>query len=505
MKAPIRKSKGDSPPLESTKKKINQSQSLAKQSSKRSGFYSFFMLCSENVVLVLGVSVLLMMVWYGFYDLPNQRRNSLIKQTQFEAARLRLGISAGLVTMLTCGGLFFPSSIQHFPHPALWRVCLSGGVIYLAVLMVFLFLDGNAPMRLLQWYDSQRGKPLPERSYAEDCRIVVDGNIFYFVSALDIFVAAHFFGYIIKMLIFRDWKVVTCISIGFEFIELSLQHVVLNFRECWWDHLLLDVLICNGGGTILGLLVLRLFKAKEYDFIVWHGGIGQTSRTAKLEKSHLNLLTKAHKIFFKMFDFYSWNVFRNPKRFFYVLVLLGFVLIQETNTFLSKSMLNLTPSDPLVLLRLAAWALLSIPAAREYYEFVSNPNCKVLGVYSCVAFLGVTAETVLMGKMIWEGPYFKKPLMPISVLIPLTVACSVFTLWLAIFFLVVGPIKRALLVGKKPRFPMVAKIIFFLSNIMFGIFVVSMVGLFVMNVPQMEWGKKRFENATRAYVPLIFP
>ena len=37
----------------------------------------------------------------------------------------------------------------------------------------------------------------------------------------------------------------------------SLEHQLNNFSECWWDHWILDVIICNGGGTILGIYTLR--------------------------------------------------------------------------------------------------------------------------------------------------------------------------------------------------------------------------------------------------------
>ena len=57
--------------------------------------------------------------------------------------------------------------------------------------------------------------------------------------------------------IFRDWWLTTVISVTFEFMEYTLEHQLPNFSECWWDHWILDVLICNGGGTVLGLLTLR--------------------------------------------------------------------------------------------------------------------------------------------------------------------------------------------------------------------------------------------------------
>ena len=35
------------------------------------------------------------------------------------------------------------------------------------------------------------------------------------------------------------------LSIGFEFMELTFQHMLPNFNECWWDSWILDVAVCN--------------------------------------------------------------------------------------------------------------------------------------------------------------------------------------------------------------------------------------------------------------------
>ena len=48
----------------------------------------------------------------------------------------------------------------------------------------------------------------------------------------------------------------------FEFLEYSLEHQLANFSECWWDHWILDVIICNGGGTILGIYTLKWLSIK---------------------------------------------------------------------------------------------------------------------------------------------------------------------------------------------------------------------------------------------------
>ncbi|PHJ19019.1 phosphatidyl serine synthase, partial [Cystoisospora suis] len=50
-------------------------------------------------------------------------------------------------------------------------------------------------------------------------------------------------------------------------MEISLRHILPNFWECWWDHLILDIFGCNFLGLYLGLCLCRYFQMKEY---CWH-------------------------------------------------------------------------------------------------------------------------------------------------------------------------------------------------------------------------------------------
>lgn len=43
----------------------------------------------------------------------------------------------------------------------------------------------------------------------------------------------------------RDWALLWVLSIGFELMELTFQHMLPNFNECWWDSWILDVALCN--------------------------------------------------------------------------------------------------------------------------------------------------------------------------------------------------------------------------------------------------------------------
>jgi len=59
-------------------------------------------------------------------------------------------------------------------------------------------------------------------------------------------------GWFMKTLMFRDIKFVLVLSVFFEVLEVMFQHLLPNFEECWWDHLILDLFVCNLAGIVLG-------------------------------------------------------------------------------------------------------------------------------------------------------------------------------------------------------------------------------------------------------------
>lgn len=82
-------------------------------------------------------------------------------------------------------------------------------------------------------------------------------------ESLDIFILGHFFGWWCKAILFRHAGISWAVSVGFELVELSFQHWLPNFYECWWDHIILDVLVCNAVGIVLGTLTCRYFSMKS--------------------------------------------------------------------------------------------------------------------------------------------------------------------------------------------------------------------------------------------------
>jgi phosphatidylserine synthase 2 len=55
------------------------------------------------------------------------------------------------------------------PHPAFWRVVLGINLIYELALVFLLFQDLDSARKMMIYLDPSLGRPLPERSYAEDC------------------------------------------------------------------------------------------------------------------------------------------------------------------------------------------------------------------------------------------------------------------------------------------------------------------------------------------------
>eukprot|EP00796_Vickermania_ingenoplastis_P009029 gene9029-6331_t len=431
-------------------------------------------------------------------------------------AQLRLGLLAAIVTMITIGGVYFPSTLLTRPHPAIWRMMLAMGIMYNLLLVFLLFQCDKMPAAIVRWYDPSVPDHLPERTYAEDCRVYTEDSWFHFGGSLDVFVAAHLFGYVFKTLILRDWRLVTCVSLGFEIVEITFQHILPNFKECWWDHLLLDVLLCNGGGTLIGVLLLKWARAKEYRFIQKDREDGVKPSVGVQSGKHRSrrggIISKVVNQFFpEHVELYQWNVFQSPKRFMSVSILLALVLIHDMNTFTSKAMLQLEPEHHLVTVRMCLWACLAVPAVREYYEFINNPKATTLGTTACVTILGMTVECLLLGRMIHHGGYFMEPEMPLHVAIPWMLVLASFGLWVPLYFALVVPAKRRCVAAAAGRRDASGRscvcfsyqVLSLLINSLFYVACAGLIGMFCMGMPDLQWGRTPFEAFVAPYATTI--
>ena len=73
-------------------------------------------------------------------------------------------------------------------------------------------------------------------------------------------------------------------------VEYSLRNVLNNFKECWWDHLVIDILGCNLLGIVIGFYVIDKLGLDRYRWSL---------RTAPLQHSHWHILKRFVK---------TWNL-----------------------------------------------------------------------------------------------------------------------------------------------------------------------------------------------------
>jgi phosphatidylserine synthase 2 len=145
--------------------------------------------------------------------------------------------------------------------------------------LVFLVFQRVGDARhMLSYWDATLGVPLAERSYAAECAIytpddpvsrfrnvhdiLFDGEGFF-----DVFILCHVLGWFCKMLMIRDLRLTLVASVLFEVYELTFQHMLPNFRECWWDSLIVDIVVCNGLGILCGYYWLKFWKCADYNFL----------------------------------------------------------------------------------------------------------------------------------------------------------------------------------------------------------------------------------------------
>ena len=165
----------------------------------------------------------------------------------FITINLFRGAGFSVISFLAFASVQFPDTLIKRPHPVFWRVLLGGMTLY-TLFMVFILLQPlDDARKIFKFFDPKLGQPLPEKSYAEDCRIYTPehptnkfANIWD--AAVDVHFIAHLLGWWFKMMIIRDVNMCWICSIVFELLEVTFRHWLPNFWECWWDHVISSLL-----------------------------------------------------------------------------------------------------------------------------------------------------------------------------------------------------------------------------------------------------------------------
>ncbi|KAL0538713.1 hypothetical protein IC582_022868 [Cucumis melo] len=307
---------------------------------------------------------------------------------------VKRGVWAMIAVFLAYCLLQAPSTILIRPHPAVWRLVHGLAVVYLVALTFLLFQKRDDARAFMKFLHPDLGLELPERSYGTDCRIFVPENPTsrfknVYATLFDEFVPAHIIGWWGKAILIRNQPLLWVLSIGFELMELTFRHMLPNFNECWWDSIILDILICNWFGIWAGMRTVRYFDGKTYK---WVGLSRQPNIIGKVKRT-LGQFTPAQ------WDKDEWHPLLGPWRFIQVLALCIVFLTVELNTFFLKYCLWVPPRNPVIVYRLVLWWLIAIPTMREYNVYLQDRKpVKKIGAFCWLSLAICVVELLICVK-----------------------------------------------------------------------------------------------------------
>ncbi|KAK2713718.1 phosphatidylserine synthase-like [Artemia franciscana] len=316
--------------------------------------------------------------------------------TRDDEADLRDNIWAGmkcvLFIFLIISALAFPNGPFTRPHPVIWRMVFGLSVLYLVSLCFILFQSYSTVRNILEWLDPElEGFRIDmDKEYGVNCS---DINLSKLWGHMDVFAFSHFFGWLMKALIVRHYGILWTISVMWEITEIAFAHLLPNFVECWWDAIILDVLLCNGLGIYAGMQICKFLEMREYK---WESIRSIQTAKGKIKRAVLQFTPE------------SWTYVRwlDPKctymRFLAICQLTFFFQISELNTFFLKHIFELPPGHPLNVIRLGLIGLFVAPSMRQYYSYVTDTLCKRYGTQCWIYSAIMCVETIICLKFGWK-------------------------------------------------------------------------------------------------------
>ncbi|KAK6973721.1 phosphatidylserine synthase 2 [Biomphalaria glabrata] len=346
------------------------------------GTLTFFWRAHTITALVVFSAIL---VYVALFEEPSLDRD-------YNAKR---GLFALILAFLLFGIINTPDGPFIRPHPVFWRLILCISIVYELCLVFLLFQDVHSARLIMKHFDSSLGQPLPEKDYGGNC-LIYDANhtdpLHNFWDKMDGFVPTHFIGWWLKTLVLRDWWLCTVLSIMFEVLEYTLEHQLPNFSECWWDHWIMDALVCNGLGIYLGMKTLRYLSMKPYH---WRGMWNIPTYRGMLKRL-------AQQFTPHSWIDYDWKPTSSLKRWLSMLGVISMFLLAELNTFYLKFVLWIPPEHYLCLSRLVVFLFMGAAAMRETFQFLDDPNCKKFGRQSWVIVSIIITELLIVLKFDWN-------------------------------------------------------------------------------------------------------
>jgi phosphatidylserine synthase 2 len=88
-----------------------------------------------------------------------------------------------------------------------------------------------------------------------------------FYDNFDHYYLVHLVNWFLASFVIRDAWILHMWSILDEALELSWQHILPHFRECWWDHICHDIILSNTPAIFFGLWIIDKLGWKRTDWL----------------------------------------------------------------------------------------------------------------------------------------------------------------------------------------------------------------------------------------------
>jgi len=309
-------------------------------------------------------------------------------QTINQSENIMTGLISLAVFFMIISILTLPNGPFTRPHPALWRCVLGLSILYLLLVQFLLHQDWDTVRAIIVWLDPKMTNYTvdSEKEYGVNCWDITAERLY---SHLDWFAFGHYWGWGMKALVIRHYGLLWSISVMWELTEMVFGHLLPNFYECWWDNLVLDVLICNGLGIFTGMQVCKFLEMREYK---WESIKNISGAKGKFKRALLQLTPE------------SWSAVRwlDPQSgYMRLIAVIQFMLIWqmvELNTFFIKHIFPMPAEHPICVFRILLFGLIAAPATRQYYTYVTDPKCKRVGTQCWVFIMISFSELILVLK-----------------------------------------------------------------------------------------------------------
>lgn len=319
-----------------------------------------------------------------------------IKEADSMASKIRYSIAGLNILAVLVSYLLLPKPNYKSFIPWFFRLFQALGFVYFLNLLFMTILDAETLRSVLVALDPRLMEPLKERNYSIDCTIYTPNDptskFRNIMDTMDIFVSAHFIGWAVKTLIFRNNLLAWLMSFAFEIYELSLRHWLPNFYECWWDHIFLDLFGCNMAGILFASWLMKKYKIEKY-----HWFFDPTEKTEKI--SYFRRLSYSLFEAKPYLETHQWHWLASPGNFMVINAVVLMNSLTDLSNFLNKKMLNIPPHHYLMVIRIWILGFYSILAISELYQYSrSSGEKKKMTFNFALSWLIVGCEWILFYK-----------------------------------------------------------------------------------------------------------